>query len=76
MKKFLKVYKVLVVILITIIIVILSTMVTLLGEWGFVGLVKNHSFDETVLGFIGSGCGFYLLVKFSNLATWIIETKL
>lgn len=75
MKKFLKVYKVLVIILIVVYILVLSTLVTLLGEWSILGFI-HKSFDESVLGLIGSSCGFYLLVKLSDLATWIITTKL
>ena len=75
MKKFMKIYKIVVILLILFYILVLSTLTTLLGEWGVIGIV-NRCFDDSVLGLIGASCGFYLLVKLTDLATWIIETKL
>lgn len=75
MKKFMKVYKIVVIALLAVWLIGLSTLTVLFGEWGTLGIV-NHSFDDAVLGMIGMGCGFYLLVKLSDLTTWIITEKI
>lgn len=75
MKKVLKIWKIIVIILLAVWLIGLSTMTVLFGEWGTLGVIQ-HSFDDAVLGTIGMGCGFYLLVKLSNLTTWIISEKL
>ena len=75
MKKFMKVYKIVVITLLAAWLIGLSTLTVLFGEWGTLGII-NNSFDDAVLGMMGMGCGFYLLVKLSDLTTWIIETKI
>ena len=75
MKKVLKIWKIIVIILLAGWLIGLSTMTVLFGEWGTLGVIQ-HSFDDAVLGTIGMGCGFYLLVKLSNLTTWIISEKI
>jgi hypothetical protein len=75
MKKVLKIWKIIVIILLAVWLIGLSTMTVLFGEWGTLGIIE-HSFDDAVLGLMGMSCGFYLLVKLSNLTTWIISEKL
>lgn len=75
MKNLLKIYKVVVILLILFYILVLSTLTVLLGEWAIFGIIKMV-YEDIVLGLIGSGFSFYLLVKLSNLATYIVTTKL
>lgn len=75
MKKVLKVWKIVVIALLAAWLIGLSTLTVLFGEWGTLGII-NNSFDDAVLGMMGMGCGFYLLVKLSDLTTWIITEKI
>ena len=75
MKKVLKIWKIVVITLLAAWLIGLSTLTVLFGEWGTLGIVE-HSFDDAMLGMIGTGCGFYLLVKLSDLTTWIITEKI
>jgi hypothetical protein len=75
MKKVLKVWKIVVIALLAAWLIGLSTLTVLFGEWGTLGII-NKSFDDAVLGMMGMGCGFYLLVKLSDLTIWIITEKI
>ena len=75
MKKFMKVYKTIVIVLMLVYIILLSALITLLGEWGVTAMV-NGRFDEAMLGLMGFGAGIYVTLKLTGLFEWIIETKI